>query len=104
MYMKINDLYFKYENSAVDNLKNINIEIDKGEIIGVLGESGCGKSTLLRIIAGLEIPYKGKIIINDKIIFNKKIFIEPEKRGIGMVFQDYALFPHMSFLALCLYH
>lgn len=96
MYMKINDLYFKYENSAVDNLKNINIEIDKGEIIGVLGESGCGKSTLLRIIAGLEIPYKGKIIINDKIIFNKKIFIEPEKRGIGMVFQDYALFPHMN--------
>ncbi|MDK2802454.1 MAG: ABC transporter ATP-binding protein [Oscillospiraceae bacterium] len=96
MYMKINNLSFKYENSNFDNLNNINMEIKKGEIIGVLGESGCGKSTLLRVIAGLEIPYIGNIIINDKIVMNQKVFIEPEKRGIGMIFQDYALFPHMT--------
>lgn len=96
MYVEIKDLCFKYKNAKEDNLHNLNISIPKGQIIGVLGESGSGKSTVLRIIAGLEEAYSGSITIDKKTVYGTGIFIEPEKRGIGMVFQDYALFPHMT--------
>lgn len=94
--LKINKLHFKYKNSKIDNIENFNIKINKGEIVGILGESGSGKSTMLRIIAGLEKAYKGSISISDNIVYDENKFVEPEKRGIGMVFQDYALFPHMT--------
>lgn len=94
--LKINNLYFKYKNSKEDNIKDFNLEIEKGEIVSILGESGSGKSTMLRIIAGLEDAYKGKITISESVVYDENISIEPEKRGIGMVFQDYALFPHMN--------
>jgi len=94
--LKINKLHFKYKNSKVDNIDDFNIDIKKGEIVAILGESGSGKSTMLRIIAGLEQPYKGSMTIGGNEVFSKDKFVEPEKRGIGMVFQDYALFPHMT--------
>ena len=66
--------------------------------LGFLGESGSGKSMCLKCIAGLESPDKGKIIINDKILFDseKKINIPPQERKIGYLFQNYALFPNMT--------
>ena len=70
--------------------------MEKGEIVGILGQSGSGKSTILRLIAGLELPMKGTIKIADKIVLSESVFIHPEERGVGMVFQDYALFPHMT--------
>lgn len=94
--LKIENLHFKYKNSKVDNIEDFNLEIKKGEIIAILGESGSGKSTMLRILAGLETSYKGKISIEDVVFVNENTFVETEKRGIGMVFQDYALFPHMD--------
>ncbi|MEG1255418.1 ABC transporter ATP-binding protein [Clostridium sp.] len=94
--LRINKLHFKYKNSKVDNIDDFNLDIKKGEIVAILGESGSGKSTMLRIIAGLEQPYKGSITIGGNEVFNEYKFVEPEKRGIGMVFQDYALFPHMT--------
>lgn len=94
--LKIDNLHFKYKNSKEDNIKDFNIEINKGEIVSILGQSGSGKSTILRIIAGLESGYKGKITIAENVVYGDNIFVEPEKRGVGMVFQDYALFPHMS--------
>lgn len=94
--LKINNLHFKYKSSKEDNIKNFNIEINKGEIVSILGQSGSGKSTVLRIIAGLENAYKGKITIAENVVYGEKTFVEPEKRGVGMVFQDYALFPHMN--------
>lgn len=94
--LKIKDLHFKYKNSKIDNIEDFNIDIKKGAIVGILGESGSGKSTMLRIIAGLESAYKGRIVIDDKVVYDNKNFVEPENRGIGMVFQDYALFPHMT--------
>lgn len=94
--LKIDNLHFKYKNSKEDNIDNFNLEINKGEIISILGESGSGKSTMLRIIAGLESAYKGSITIGDNVVYDNKNFVEPEKRGVGMVFQDYALFPHMT--------
>jgi len=96
MYVEIKDLSFRYKNSKVDNLKKLNISIEKGEILGILGESGSGKSTVLRILSGLEVANDGSIEIGKDIIFNANTWIPPEKRGIGMVFQDYALFPHMT--------
>lgn len=94
--LNIENLHFKYKNSKEDNIKDFNIQINKGEIVSILGQSGSGKSTVLRIIAGLESGYKGKITIAENVVYDEKTFVEPEKRGVGMVFQDYALFPHMT--------
>ncbi|MEA4826304.1 MAG: ABC transporter ATP-binding protein [Clostridium sp.] len=96
MLVKINNLCFKYKNSKKSNIRNFNLDVQKGEIVSILGESGSGKSTILRLIAGLEIPEDGQIIIDNNYVVSEEIFILPEKRGIGMVFQDYALFPHMT--------
>ena len=96
----IDDLHHKYDNQKISNwiLNAINLKIETGELLGLLGPSGCGKTTLLRLIAGFEYPSKGKIILNDREISNKNRILNPEKRKIGMVFQDYALFPHLTVL------
>ena len=96
----IDDLHHKYDNQKNSNwiLNAINLKIEKGQLLGLLGPSGCGKTTLLRLIAGFEYPLKGKIILNDQEISNKNRILTPEKRKIGMVFQDYALFPHLTVL------
>lgn len=96
MCIVIKDLSFKYKNAKDYQIKNFNLKIEKGEIVALLGPSGSGKSTILRLISGLEVPSMGEIIVENRTLYNKDIFIEPEKRGIGMVFQDYALFPHMT--------
>ena len=96
----IDDLHHKYNKQNFSNwiLNAINLEIQTGELLGLLGPSGCGKTTLLRLIAGFEYPSKGKIILNEKEISSSKRILTPEKRNIGMVFQDYALFPHLTVL------
>jgi iron(III) transport system ATP-binding protein len=94
-----NKLSLKNINLSLDNVKileNINLDIDDGEIVCLLGPSGCGKTSLLRIIAGLEERSVGSVSINQKVFQDKQIFIGAHKRKIGMVFQDYALFPHMN--------
>lgn len=96
MFIEVKNIYFKYKNSKKDTIIDFNMKLSKGEILAIIGESGSGKSTMLRIIAGLEEAYKGSMVIGDKNIFSDKMFIEPENRGVGMVFQDYALFPHMT--------
>ena len=77
-------------------LNDINLNVENGEIISVVGSSGSGKTTLLRLVSGLEIPESGEIILNDKIVNNQNVFVAPEKRNCSLVFQDYALFPNMS--------
>lgn len=76
----------------------VNKEIQNGDFLTLFGKSGSGKTTLLRIIAGLELPDSGEIVVDDEIWFDsdKKINLPPQKRIIGFVFQDYALFPNMS--------
>ena len=96
MFVKINGLSFRYKNAKEDSLVNFNLDIEKGTVVCILGESGSGKSTALRLIAGLEIPKEGSILINEKCIVDSSTFVLPEKRDVGMVFQDYALFPHMT--------
>ena len=77
-------------------LKNCNFSLEKGEICAIVGESGSGKTTLLRLIAGLERPSGGCIKINGQLVSSDSQITPPQKRQIGMVFQDYALFPHMT--------
>ena len=75
---------------------DINLFINEGEIFTILGKSGSGKTTFLRMIAGLETPDKGQIIIDKKEVFSKDTNLEPKDRGIAVVFQNYALLPHLS--------
>lgn len=96
MFMELKNVNFTYPNTKLQAVDDVSFTIEKGEVISILGRSGSGKSTILRLIAGLEIPSQGSFILHGKTIFDEKTFIHPEKRGIGMVFQDYALFPHMS--------
>lgn len=84
----------------VDALTNVDLTLKEGELGALIGPSGCGKTTLLRCIAGLEAPSKGQIIIKDKIVFDgysdKIKSIPTQKRNLGMVFQDFALWPHLT--------
>ncbi|WP_173918464.1 ABC transporter ATP-binding protein [Halobacillus sp. Marseille-Q1614] len=96
MFIQIQDLCFNYPKSDDKTIHNFCLTIEQGEIISILGESGSGKSTILRLLCGLETPSCGMIKINNKVMTDDRHFILPEKRGIGMVFQDYALFPHMT--------
>ncbi|MDO4690515.1 MAG: ABC transporter ATP-binding protein [Fusobacterium sp.] len=77
-------------------LQEFNQKFEDGEFITLLGPSGCGKTTMLRLIAGFEKPSSGEIYIGDKLVSSDKDFVPPEKRGIGMVFQSYAVWPHMN--------
>ena len=94
----IKNLFHSYDKNknAKPILNSINLNIQKGELLGLLGPSGCGKTTLLRLIAGFEIPKKGEIILKNNLISSPESVLSPEKRNIGMVFQDYALFPHLT--------
>lgn len=96
MFVAIEDVCFSYSNAETKALDNFTLKIEKGEVISILGRSGSGKSTVLRLLAGLEKPEKGRLVIQDEVLFDNKTFLQPEKRGIGMVFQDYALFPHLT--------
>ena len=77
-------------------LKSFNETFKDGEFITLLGPSGCGKTTMLRIIAGFEKPTSGELYIDDRLVSGGKTFVPPEKRSIGMVFQSYAVWPHMN--------
>ena len=77
-------------------ISSVSFDIADNEFFTLLGPSGCGKTTLLRLIAGFEQPSNGVISYKNKIISSPSFVLPPEKRGIGMVFQDYALFPHLD--------
>lgn len=95
-FIQLKNISKFYHKSLEPAVEQLDLEIEKGEIITLLGPSGCGKTTTLRMIAGFEQPTTGFIRIGDEIVFDEKRSLPPEKRGIGMVFQDYALFPHLT--------
>ena len=90
-------LYIDIEKKLNNYVLKVNIN-QNNKITGLLGESGCGKSITLKCIAGLETPDKGKIIVNNKVLYDssKNINLKPQDSNVGFVFQDYALFPHMT--------
>ena len=77
-------------------LRGISLDIAPGEVVCLLGPSGCGKTTLLRVAAGIEKPSAGRVLINEREMAGPSRFVPPEQRGIGLMFQDFALFPHLS--------
>lgn len=83
------------KSTAVDNL---DLVIHDGDFVSLLGPSGCGKTTTLRMIAGLETPTRGEILIDGAVVYSseKGIDLSPDKRGVGFLFQNYALWPHMT--------
>ncbi len=82
----------------VTALDNIDLDVQPGEIVALLGQSGCGKSTLLRIAAGVDAPTSGRVLLNGREVAGPTAFVPPEKRSVGLMFQDYALFPHLTVL------
>ena len=80
----------------VEALKGVNFWIEEGEFFVILGPSGCGKSTLLNIVAGLEDPTSGEVWIGGKLVARPGFSLPPKERGVAVVFQSYALYPHMS--------
>ncbi len=92
--LTLSNISKSFDNTEV--LKDITVDIEKGKIISLLGKSGSGKSTLLNIIAGFERSQSGTMFLNNKVLSDKNTFVEPQQRNIGFVFQNYALFPHMT--------
>jgi iron(III) transport system ATP-binding protein len=84
--------------SRIIAVKDLNLELMQGEIGCLLGSSGCGKSTVLRAICGFEPAKSGEILLRDKLVSSQSINLPPSQRRIGMVFQDFALFPHLNVL------
>jgi iron(III) transport system ATP-binding protein len=96
MFLEVKKVFFAYPGNTPWILEDYDLTLEAREIVGLSGPSGGGKSTLLRLIAGLEKPQKGSIAIDGSIMAAPGVFVNPEHRKVGLVFQDYGLFPHMT--------
>ena len=94
-HVALQDLWHRYGDGSW-TLQGIDLQLSQGELVGLLGPSGCGKTTLLRLIAGFERPTRGRVCIDGREVAGPQRWLDPERRGVGMVFQDYALFPHLT--------
>ena len=94
MILNVADLYLSFGRTAV--LQGFGFNLAAGEIACLLGHSGCGKTTALRAVAGFEQPERGRIALQGRTLSDGRLFVPPHLRRIGMVFQDYALFPHLN--------
>ncbi|NUQ83607.1 MAG: ABC transporter ATP-binding protein [Anaerolineales bacterium] len=94
--LEVRNLVKQFHGSERSAVNDISFELSEDEILALVGPSGCGKTTTLRLIAGLERPDSGLIRLNDRVVASDSIFVPPEQRGVGMVFQDHALFPHLT--------
>lgn len=96
MLLKITGLEKRYTGEGRSAVHDLGLSVVEGEILALLGESGSGKTTLLRLIAGFERQDAGEICIGEEVVASPNIFVQPEHRKVGMVFQEYALFPHLT--------
>lgn len=94
--MKTELVNIKKRFGSFEALKGINLTIEDGEFVAIVGPSGCGKTTLLRLLSGFESPTEGEIVMDQETVASNSSFIPPEKRNIGLVFQSFALWPHMK--------
>tara|TARA_B100000035_G_C20953398_1_gene533019 strand:+ start:195 stop:848 length:654 start_codon:yes stop_codon:yes gene_type:complete len=93
--LEIKNLSHAYDQNTL-TIKDFSFSLQKGEIVSILGPSGIGKTTLLRIVAGLEHVMDGEVKISDKVVSKKNFLLPPEKRNLGLVVEDRALFPHLN--------
>ena len=94
--LKIENVKRTYGDATA--LDGVSLDVAPGEIVCLLGPSGCGKTTLLRVVSGIERPSSGRVLINEREVAGPTHFVPPEERSIGLMFQDFALFPHLSIL------
>ncbi|MBL8526026.1 MAG: ABC transporter ATP-binding protein [Betaproteobacteria bacterium] len=94
-FLDIQDISFAYPDGT-KVCEQLSFSVEDGEIGCLLGPSGCGKTTMLRLIAGFERPGSGRILLRDKLLADASTCLDPEHRHVGVVFQDYALFPHLT--------
>lgn len=94
--LELKNVTKRFAGASIPAVNNISFDLEKGEILAIVGPSGCGKTTILRLVAGLEHPDAGTILINGITVASATDFVPPEKRGVGLVFQDHALFPHLT--------
>ncbi len=96
--LNIQNLSKSFHRSGTPTVNNLSFNLEPGQIVALLGPSGCGKTTTLRLIAGFERPDLGSITLENQTLYGTGLDVPPERRGIGFVFQDYALFPHLTVL------
>jgi iron(III) transport system ATP-binding protein len=101
--LKVTSLSKSFDKGKTFALKDVTFSLKDGDVYAIVGESGSGKTTLIRLIAGLESPDSGTIEINDKQVSSIHKIVSPEKRNIGFVFQEYALFPHLKLVENVMY-
>ncbi|MFG1222233.1 ABC transporter ATP-binding protein [Xanthobacter sp. DSM 14517] len=92
--LSFEDVRLAYGDVAA--VRGVSLSVEPGEVLCLLGQSGCGKTSLLRLAAGIEQPDGGRILIDGAVVAGQGVFVPPERRGVGLVFQDYALFPHLT--------
>jgi len=93
--INVKDLCFCYDKNK-HIISHFSLQLKEGEVCALMGPSGSGKTTILRALVGLETPNSGVIEVDNKTLFSDKVNLPPEKRNIGIVFQDYGLFPHLT--------
>jgi len=96
--LSLDDVTLRYASSGTAAVDGLSLAVEPGEVLALLGPSGCGKTTTLRLVAGFERPGSGAVTLEGRALAGSGAFVPPEQRSVGMVFQDYALFPHLSVL------
>src|SRR2546430_17543165 len=97
--IELSQVSLTYPHATEPALSDLTLAVEEGATLSILGPSGCGKTTVLRAIAGFERPQTGAITIADRPVCDAAHWVVPEERGVGMAFQDYALFPHLTVAA-----
>ncbi|MBK9167820.1 MAG: ABC transporter ATP-binding protein [Bryobacterales bacterium] len=95
-HLSLRNVTKRFPGSARPAVDRVRMEADERAFLALLGPSGCGKTTLLRLIAGFESPDSGSIALGGRTVAGDGVWLPPERRGVGMVFQDFALFPHLT--------
>jgi iron(III) transport system ATP-binding protein len=96
--LEVRSIAKRYGGADSYAIRDVSLTVTRAEVLAVVGESGSGKTTLLRLIAGLEVPNAGEVVLNGTVASSPRGCTAPEQRGVGLVFQDYALFPHLTVL------
>ena len=92
-----------YPGAATPAVADLSFAVGEGEVVAFLGPSGCGKTTTLRLIAGFESPDEGELSVSGQVVASSDRWTPPERRGLSMIFQQFALFPHLTVLQNAMY-